>query len=96
LASIIDSEPHSRYGEGQRGERALHLQRQAIKTLAAVGQDPMATSSAARTYISYSRKDGPKFAADLRQRLLKENLSVWQDLVASFMTAWLIFCSMRP
>jgi WD40 repeat protein len=35
-----------------------------------------------RIFISYSRKDGAGFAADLRQRLLKEKLSVWQDLVA--------------
>jgi WD40 repeat protein len=35
-----------------------------------------------RTFISYSRKDGAKFAADLRKTLEKENLSVWQDIVA--------------
>jgi WD40 repeat protein len=36
----------------------------------------------ARTFISYSRKDGAKFAADLRKRLLKEDFSVWQDIIA--------------
>src|SRR5271169_1330381 len=35
-----------------------------------------------RTFISYSRKDGADFARDLRATLEKENLSVWQDLVA--------------
>jgi TIR domain len=35
-----------------------------------------------RTFISYSRKDGAEFAADLRKTLEKENLSVWQDIVA--------------
>jgi hypothetical protein len=35
-----------------------------------------------RTFISYSRKDGAAFARDLRAALEKENLSVWQDLVA--------------
>jgi NB-ARC domain/TIR domain len=35
-----------------------------------------------RVFISYSRKDGAEFAHDLRKRLLNENLSVWQDLVA--------------
>jgi hypothetical protein len=30
-----------------------------------------------RIFISYSRKDGAEFAADLRERLLSENLSVW-------------------
>jgi hypothetical protein len=34
---------------------------------------------AGRTFISYSRKDGAKFAAELRNSLEKENLSVWQD-----------------
>src|SRR5271170_4568005 len=35
-----------------------------------------------RTFISYSRKDGAEFAAKLRKTLEKENLSVWQDIVA--------------
>jgi hypothetical protein len=35
-----------------------------------------------RTFISYSRKDGATFAADLRRTLEKQNLSVWQDIVA--------------
>jgi hypothetical protein len=35
-----------------------------------------------RTFISYSRKDGADFARDLRATLKKENLSVWQDLIA--------------
>jgi TIR domain/NB-ARC domain/APAF-1 helical domain len=34
-----------------------------------------------RIFISYSRKDGAEFAADLRERLLRENLSVWQDII---------------
>jgi hypothetical protein len=36
----------------------------------------------ARIFISYSRKDGAAFAADLRTRLLAANLAVWQDIVA--------------
>src|SRR5262245_21196548 len=36
----------------------------------------------ARIFISYARKDGAKFAADLRKRLRKEELSVWQDIGA--------------
>ena len=36
----------------------------------------------ARIFISYSRKDGAKLAAKLRERLLDENFSVWQDLIA--------------
>jgi WD40 repeat protein len=35
-----------------------------------------------RIFISYSRKDGAEFARDLRTTLEKEDLSVWQDLVA--------------
>jgi hypothetical protein len=35
-----------------------------------------------RTFISYSRKDGADLAAGLRKTLEKENLSVWQDIVA--------------
>src|SRR5208337_1525691 len=42
----------------------------------------MAGQPQARTFISYSRKDGAEFAAELRETLEKENLSVWQDLVA--------------
>jgi hypothetical protein len=42
----------------------------------------MAETSGARIFISYSRKDGAGFAANLRKRLQKENLSIWQDLVA--------------
>ncbi len=37
---------------------------------------------AGRTFVSYSRKDGAEFAADLRRRLEREHLSVWQDIVA--------------
>jgi NB-ARC domain/TIR domain/APAF-1 helical domain/WD domain, G-beta repeat len=36
----------------------------------------------ARVFISYSRRGGAAFAAGLRARLLAENLSVWQDIVA--------------
>jgi putative transposase len=36
----------------------------------------------ARIFISYSRKDGAVFAAELRNRLLAKKLSVWQDLIA--------------
>jgi len=42
--------------------------------------DPM--TEQARTFISYSRKDGRAFAAELRARLTNENLSVWHDLIA--------------
>ena len=34
-----------------------------------------------RVFISYSRKDGEKFAKDLRQRLESENIPLWQDRV---------------
>jgi hypothetical protein len=34
-----------------------------------------------RIFISYSRKDGAEAAAHLREWLLGENLSVWQDLI---------------
>ena len=36
----------------------------------------------ARTFISYARSDGVNFAAGLREFLTKENLSIWQDIVA--------------
>ena len=35
-----------------------------------------------RIFISYSRQDGAKAAADIRDRLAAEGLSLWQDLVA--------------
>lgn len=38
--------------------------------------------SPARAFISYSRKDGAKFAAKLRKRLVREDISVWQDIIA--------------
>jgi hypothetical protein len=41
----------------------------------------MPDPSSARIFISYSRKDGAKFAAWLRNELERENLSVWQDLI---------------
>jgi hypothetical protein len=30
-----------------------------------------------RIFISYSRKDGSSFAADLREKLRKQHLSIW-------------------
>src|SRR5262245_37775158 len=42
----------------------------------------MAETSGARVFISYSRKDGAQFAADPRKRLQKQDLSIWQDLIA--------------
>ena len=39
----------------------------------------MLSQPSERTFISYSRKDGAKFAARLRERLLEAELSVWQD-----------------
>jgi hypothetical protein len=42
----------------------------------------MPETSGARIFISYSRKDGAEFATSLRNRLQKESLSIWQDLVA--------------
>jgi hypothetical protein len=42
----------------------------------------MPETSGERIFISYSRKDGAEFAASLRKRLQKENLSIWQDLIA--------------
>ena len=41
----------------------------------------MPDQPATRIFISYSRKDGRDFAAELRKRLTAEGLSVWQDLV---------------
>jgi hypothetical protein len=38
--------------------------------------------SSERIFISYSRKDGTAFAADFRDDLLKQQLSVWQDIVS--------------
>jgi NB-ARC domain/TIR domain len=38
--------------------------------------------SSARIFISYARKDGAGFAADLREKLLGQQLSVWQDIVS--------------
>jgi hypothetical protein len=35
-----------------------------------------------RTSISYSRKDGAQFARQLRAQLERDDLSIWQDLVA--------------
>jgi hypothetical protein len=35
-----------------------------------------------RVFISYSTKDGAKFAAELRRQLERKNLSVWQDMIA--------------
>jgi hypothetical protein len=40
----------------------------------------MGSGPTGRTFISYSRKDGAKFAAELRAWLEKRNLSVWQDI----------------
>src|SRR5215470_16289073 len=42
----------------------------------------MSDQAQARIFISYSRKDGAAFAGTLRDILLKEKLSVWQDIVA--------------
>ncbi len=42
----------------------------------------MPDPTSARVFISYSRKDGGAFAADLREMLLKQDLSVWQDIIA--------------
>jgi TIR domain len=38
--------------------------------------------SSARIFISYSRKDGGSFSADSREKLLGQQLSVWQDVVS--------------
>jgi putative hemolysin len=42
----------------------------------------MSDLTSARVFISYSRKDGAAFAASLREKLLNQHLSVWQDIVA--------------
>src|SRR5437763_14346102 len=34
-----------------------------------------------RVFISYARSDGEPFATDLRKRLLKEHIPLWQDRV---------------
>jgi hypothetical protein len=41
----------------------------------------MPAPASARIFVSYSRKDGAAFADELRNRLLTQDLSVWQDLV---------------
>src|SRR5215469_10956814 len=38
--------------------------------------------SFARIFISYAREDGARFATDLREKLLRQQLSVWQDIVS--------------
>jgi hypothetical protein len=38
--------------------------------------------SSARIFISYSRKDGGRFATGLREKLLSQQLSVWQDIAS--------------
>ena len=42
----------------------------------------MTDPASARVFISYSRKDGAAFAASLGKKLLRQNLSVWRDIVA--------------
>src|SRR5271157_6013472 len=42
----------------------------------------MPDSTSARVFVSYSRKDGARFAKRLREKLGKQDLSVWQDIVA--------------
>jgi WD40 repeat protein len=42
----------------------------------------MPSQAEARIFISYSRKDAAVFAAELRLTLIKEGLSVWQDIIA--------------
>jgi hypothetical protein len=42
----------------------------------------MSDSKLARVFVSYSRRDCEAFAAELRKKLLNEDLSVWQDVVA--------------
>src|SRR5271166_4018993 len=42
----------------------------------------MPDSTSARVFVSYSRKDGARFAKRLREKLGKHDLSVWQDIVA--------------
>ena len=38
--------------------------------------------SFARIFISYAREDGARFATDLREKLLRQELSVWQDIIS--------------
>jgi len=42
----------------------------------------MPDPTSARVFVSYSRKDGARFAKRLREKLRKQDLSVWQDIVA--------------
>src|SRR5271166_5780810 len=42
----------------------------------------MPDPTSARVFVSYSRKDGARFAKRLREKLGKQDLSVWQDIVA--------------
>jgi WD40 repeat protein len=42
----------------------------------------MTKRALARTFISYSRKDGAEFAAHLRSGLEAEGFTIWQDLIA--------------
>ena len=39
-------------------------------------------SGEARIFISYSRKDGSAFASTLRDMIVRQDFSVWQDIVA--------------
>ncbi len=34
-----------------------------------------------RVFLSYARTDGERFAKQLRQRLLDENIPLWQDRI---------------
>src|SRR5215469_17447029 len=51
------------------------------ESIAPRGSSP-ADGSSARIFISYSRKCGDKFAANLRDKLVSQQLSVWQDIIA--------------
>src|ERR1700693_84367 len=42
----------------------------------------MSDPASTRIFICYSRRDGARCAAALREKLRKRDLSVWQDLVA--------------
>ena len=40
---------------------------------------PRSPGARSGVFISYSRKDGESFAGDLRQRIEREGIAIWQD-----------------
>jgi hypothetical protein len=47
-----------------------------------IGQPARLADTPARIFISYSRKDGAAAAEELREWLLSQGFSIWQDIIA--------------